>query len=1153
VTDADAGQRAPYVGLAHFTEERADIFFGRDSERGLIIGNLRAARLTLLYAQSGVGKSSLLRAGVTARLNALAQRSLTERGTPGYIPVVFSSWQDEPAEQFLVALRTAIAQFAPKPLADLHPDSLATAISLYADAANATLLIILDQFEEYLLYSSRETHRHRFAAELAACLNRADLRANFLIAVREDAYAGLGDLFAGQVPNLYANYLHLEYLDRRAAREAILRPIDHFNATCAPDEPIDVEPALVEAVLDQVQTGRVRFAHEGRGGRSADPSAAGGARIETPYLQLVMRAVWDRERAESSNVLRLSTLAALGGAERIVHSHLEDAMRKLTPGQRDTAAEVFDHLVTPSGAKIAHSIPDLAGYSGRDPSEVEALVDRLTAGDQRILRPIPAAPGADEHPKVEIFHDVLAPAILAWRSGETAARLERDKQAAERRAISERRRARRFRALAGVSLVLFAAAIVAALIARHEQSSVVRARNGELSRQLAANASSDLQGGPIDRGALLSIEAYRYQDTEEARTSLAEATQSTTQMVGILGGHNGDVTGVSYSPDGTLIASAGVDGTIRVQETATGRTVRLLHAAGSLRSIAFSPNGRLIAGGSEGGYVTVWNTRTGRSLGRRRADAQSVNTVAFDSSGKVLASAGNDGEIMLWTLAGGSRRVLMGSGARINSIAFASGDAMLAAGDDDGYVTLWNASTGRRQMTLSDGAPVNAVAFAPDGRTLAAGDGNSKVTVWNARTGRRLMALSGSDAVNAIAYSPDGALLASGGEDKTVTVWNLRTGQKIDIFAGHFANVETVAFAPSGHVLASGADDGRVILWRVDSPVSERTLARASALTSVAFSPDGKVLAAGTASGKIVLWDPSTGHLIRVLDGRGGVVEHVAFSPDGHTLAVANAGGTVTLWNPATGALERALPGHNNIVYAVAFSPNGRVVASGSADGTVTLWNPATGAKERTLRAQDDFIYSVAFSPDGRTLASGSQNATVVLWDVSSGRRLHTLSGHNGAVESVAFSPSGRLLASGSDDRTVILWNTRTGQPVGDPLAGAAGSVLAVAFSPNGTRLVATGEGPTAMLWDLSSRLAEGVAVHARPTEGVAFSPNGETLATASLDGTVQLTSSLPRRVTFPMVRAQLCGVVRRNLSQSEWRTFLPGQRPRATCANRGS
>jgi hypothetical protein len=220
----------PYVGLSVFTEDEAAIFFGREPERATLISNLRAARLTLLYAQSGTGKSSLLRAGVAARLKELAQRGFHERGTARNIPVVFSSWRDEPTDELIAEIGKRISEFRHAPLpAGRTPQRLEEALEQASTATDATLLVILDQFEEYFLYRSREERDGRFADELASCVNRGDLRANFLISIREDAYSGLGDLFQSRIENVYGNYLHLENLTGDSARQAIEKPIASYN------------------------------------------------------------------------------------------------------------------------------------------------------------------------------------------------------------------------------------------------------------------------------------------------------------------------------------------------------------------------------------------------------------------------------------------------------------------------------------------------------------------------------------------------------------------------------------------------------------------------------------------------------------------------------------------------------------------------------------------------------------------------------------------------------------------------------------------------------------------------------------------------------------------------------------------------------------
>jgi CHASE2 domain-containing sensor protein len=407
---------APYVGLDYFGEEDAALFFGRDAERKRILGNLRASRLTLLYAESGVGKSSLLRAGVAARLRQLAVRSVAERGSARYVPVVFSAWNGDSKTELIAALEAAVrpllhddAQLA------LSRDALEAAIEDVVAAVDATPLVILDQFEERVLYEVDDA----FDDELAHCISRRDLRANFLISVREDAYSLLGVRFKSRIANVYGNYLHLDFLGARAARDAVLEPVKTFNGRLPADAPrFEVEPALVDAVLEQVRRGRVTIGDEG----APEVGAIGPARVETAYLQLVMKRLWDEETAAGSQRLRLETLRRLGGADTIVHGHLDEVMDKLPADQRDAAAAAFRYLVTSGGRKIALSSEELREFSDAGSAPLEPALEHLER--ERILRPIPAPEpgGVARH---EIYHDVLAPAILDWRRRQTERRLTR--------------------------------------------------------------------------------------------------------------------------------------------------------------------------------------------------------------------------------------------------------------------------------------------------------------------------------------------------------------------------------------------------------------------------------------------------------------------------------------------------------------------------------------------------------------------------------------------------------------------------------------------------------------------------------------------------------------------------------------------------------
>jgi Tol biopolymer transport system component len=498
----------PYKGLMPYSEEDAPFFFGREAEREIITANLLASRLTLLYGASGVGKTSVLRAGVAYHLRQLARQNLAERGTPEFAVVVFSSWRDDPIAGLVKRVQDSVAQAldltpqnsSPLRIGEGLGERFAQTLPAWTERVGGDLLIILDQFEEYFLYHPQEDGEGTFAVEFPRAVNRPDLRASFLVSIREDSLANL-DRFKGRIPNLFDNYLRIEHLDREAARAAIEKPIEeynrlvrsarlsapsgaeapttnhlarsaHFSALSGAEAPttnelraISIEPALVEAILNDpnLLAGKLVL---GEAGRGVVRGGLAPTQIETPYLQLVMTRLWDEEVRAGSRVLRLETLNRLGGAERIVRTHLDAAMSALPPSEQDTAARVFYHLVTPSGTKIAHTVPDLAEYARLPQAELTPVLDKLSSAAIRVLRPVAPPPDQPGALRYEIFHDVLAPAILDWRERHL-----------------RRARARRWQA-AGAMLVVLIVFAFAGMIANVQQKAQeVQSSRDQLAQQ----------------------------------------------------------------------------------------------------------------------------------------------------------------------------------------------------------------------------------------------------------------------------------------------------------------------------------------------------------------------------------------------------------------------------------------------------------------------------------------------------------------------------------------------------------------------------------------------------------------------------------------------------------------------------------------------
>lgn len=1136
---------SPFKGLASFEDSDADasLFFGREREREIIVANLLASRLTVLYGETGVGKSSVLRAGVARDLRALPEPLAL---------VVFDEWQDDPAGalEALVADATGAER----------QGRLADTLELGSALVGGEVFVILDAFEEEFLYHGLDAGPDSFFDQFSEAVTRPGLRVPFLLAVREDALAKL-DRFKSRVPNVFGNYLRLDHLDRGAAREAILGPIDRSNES-SPDGAIEIEPALVEAVLDQVAAGKVELGRSGRGG--VDESSPPGG-IEAPYLQLVMERLWEAETTAGSTVLRLETLERLGGAEQIVRDHLDRALGALEPAQRDIAAAVFNFLVTPSGAKIAHDASDLAGYVGVPPPEVAPVLSSLAA--QRILRSVPGVRGSDL-PRYEIYHDILADPVLAWRSRHESEReVDRVREAAAKR--------HRRLLIVSVAAILLAGAMAGVTIFALTQRSEADAQARKArARALDASALTQLSIDP-ELSLLLAVEGAKRDRGGQAEDVLRRALLASRERGVFRAGKA--VTFVRYSPDGSRIVAAGLDGVGRVYDARTRRLLVAFRQGAPITSGDLGSDGDTVVTGDVTGRIALWSPRTGRTVGTYSCGAP-VRSVALDAhAARVAAACGRS-------------------------------------------VDVWRGGTGTRLWRRRFDWPVTRAVFSPDGRLVAV-IGNSRwAWVYDAK-GVLFKRFDQGDFVRAVAFSPDGIRLATGGRNKTARVWNLQTGAPGHVFTGHRQDVVDVAFGPSGRTLATASLDGAARTWNVDTGELKGIFTgHAGAVTSVTFSPDGGDLLTTSSDRTARLWkNTDTPDVLAVFSGAQDTVTDAAFSPDGTRVVTASADGTARVWDateptldvlarfkgPLVGAayagprdiavagpgrtvrlldgsggkvlgsfrfpgdvtaaavsgdgrrlavafgrrVSFVLLGRNvvepaisqpSVVTSVAFSPDGSEVATGGTDGIGRLWT-AGGRLLRELKRHRRALTGVAFSPDGRRIATSSRDRTAKIWDIRSGRLLRTLSGDTGAVTSVAYGPDGRLVVTGSTDRDARLWDSSSGGR-SETLRWHFGTVRDAQFSPDGRWIVTAGP-TTAQLWQpgIPQPLFQfGIGGPASTLTSVVFDHTSRVILAASEDGTVRtfdckLCGGLPELLRLAHARLSLTG---RTLTAAERRQY---------------
>ena len=1110
----------------------------------------------MLYGPSGVGKSSLLRAGVFVELASLARRA-SGVDRPEFIPVVFSAWQADPVSGLVDAIRRSALEYTQVEVA--ARGTVPAAVEAVAAATGVPLLIVLDQFEDYWTYQDPGARRSagmangsdsdRSLAEQLARAWNSDLPANFLISLREDSLAQLDRTFRRRVLRLLDHRLSLTPLNRAEAELAIRRPLDRYSELTAAEPPLRVEDALVEVVLDQVRVGRVSA---GRSVRTApSPRADDGDAIEAPYLQLVMRRIWESEHAAGSHVLRAETLDGFGGAERIVRTHVASALVDVGPTDLDAIADLLRYLVSPSNTKVAWSVDDLARFTRRPPSQVESLLAILADPRRRIIRPV--ADGTV--PRYEIFHDVLAQPLLDWASRRELIRAEAERKRrveAEVREERERRaKVRARRLVAALAIAVFAALIAIVVISLMDAASQ---RRGAQSEQLAARAGQISDPG---LASLYALESYRVSPTEDARSAILQLASS-HEIGRPLATRDGGINAVAWSPDGTLLATAGGDGELRIWNARLHRQVAEitpLPALAQLRdvphlgvigtsvdAVAFSPDGHHVAYGENVAYynapkgnrtvlgtVHLWDVQTHTQVATF-APMSRINALAFSPDGTRLAAgdgmvdtAKSDNAVRLWDVHKPTVVKILRGGGPVNSVAFdGRGDVLASSscdfGDSDNHsdtgdhaVSLWNAHTGRAIASLRGSAPVCSVAFSPDRTQLAAAGDDKSVTLWNvARRKPSEPPLVGhTDVLNGVAFSPDGRILASAGRDHSIRIWDAATHRQLGAPLTGGGTVNAVAFSPSGTMLASAGADG-VQIWNVDGPYDDgvlRTALRASDL-SVAFSPDGRLLA----------WTDNVGH-------PASTEAYPDEVPSGTMIA-----GTVRIWDAKARRLLDVIRAPTDNVNSLAFAPDSRTLVWAANDQSVWVWSVWKHARTARIVVPNanggTFIERVAISPDGRMIAFADmdgERSTIWLWSRESKRLRAIALGRTGGLGGLAFSSHGSLLASAGFDGKVRLFDVRTRRQVAAlesrTSSGSTPTQYDVAFSPSGQTLASAGGDGSIMFWDVASRRELGAPLtqDTAAVYSVSFSADGKTLASGSLDGTVRLWDVPARRALLTL------------------------------------